>query len=123
MEIRRNEIYFADLGERFGSEQAGIRPVLILQNDKGNLASPTTIVAPFTKENKKIFLPTHISIQKDNENNLVENSILLLEQIKTIDKTKILKKVGKITDAEIIKKINKGLCVSLGIYGKNLEIL
>ena len=117
--IKRNEIYYVNFGENTkGCEQAGVRPAIILQNDKGNKYSPTTIVAPLTTKQKSLYLPLHIEIKKDNVNNLSENSIILLEQLFTIDKSRIIDKIGKIEDKEIIEKINKSLKISLGILKK-----
>ena len=113
--IKRNEIYYVNFGCGFGSEQSNVRPSLILQNDVGNLHSPTTIVAPFTKQLKSPYMPTHIEIEKNNINNLNENSILLLEQITTVDKSRIQRKIGRITDFKTISKINSGIKTSLGI--------
>lgn len=113
--IKRNEIYYVNFSCGFGSEQSNTRPCLILQNDMGNLHSPTTIVAPFTKQLKSPYMPTHIEIEKNNINNLNENSILLLEQITTVDKSRIQRKIGRITDFKTISKINSGIKTSLGI--------
>lgn len=113
--IRRNEIYYVNFGCGVGSEQSNVRPSLILQNDVGNLHSPTTIVAPFTKQLKSTYLPTHIEIKKNDTNNLDENSILLLEQITTVDKIRVKQKIGRITDFKTISKINSGIKTSLGI--------
>lgn len=119
--IKRNEIYYVNFGENTkGCEQAGVRPAIILQNDKGNKYSPTTIVAPLTTKQKSLYLPLHIEIKKDNVNNLSENSIILLEQLFTIDKSRIIDKIGKIEDKETIEKINKSLKISLGMF-KNIK--
>ncbi|MDF2879531.1 MAG: PemK family transcriptional regulator [Clostridiaceae bacterium] len=111
--IQRGEIYFADLGEGIGSEQNGIRPVLILQNNIGNTYSPTTIVAVITSIIKKTDLPVHIKLDKEISY-LPQNSIVLLEQIKTIDKSRLLEKVSKLDDS-LIELINKKLKISLGL--------
>lgn len=115
--MKRNEIYYVTFGNKNkGSVQSGIRPAVILQNDKGNENSPTTIVAPLTTKQKSLYLPIHIEIEKDNKNNLNENSVLLLEQIITIDKSRILNKIGVIEDKDLINKINKGLKTSLALF-------
>ena len=112
MILKRGEIYYADLRqEAVGSEQGGIRPVLIIQNDIGNKYSPTTIVAVITSREKKN-LPTHVQLHKSDVNGLTKDSIVLLEQLKTIDKCRILGKVGKITDNET-ELVRKALGVSL----------
>lgn len=110
--IKRGQIYYADLSPVIGSEQGGVRPVLILQNDVGNKHSPTTIIAPITKAHKKSGLPTHCFISK--ECGLVCDSIIELEQIRTIDKCRLLKYVGTVAK-EDIAEIEKCLKVSFGI--------
>ena len=112
--IKRGEIYFADLSLNLGSEQNGVRPVLILQNNKGNEYSPTTIIAPMTSIIKRS-LPTHIKL---DSNTNVLSSTVLLEQIRTIDKQRLLNKIGSITDLEM-KRVEKAINVSLGMREKN----
>lgn len=108
----RGEIYYADLSPVKGSEQGGIRPVLIIQNDVGNKHSPTTIVACLTtKCTEKHRLPTHIMLSKDC--GLPKDSMALLEQIRTIDKSRLSNKIGRISE-EDMRKIEKGLLISLG---------
>ena len=109
--IKRNEIYYADLSPVQGSEQDGIRPVLIIQNDIGNKHSPTTIIAPITSIQKKAYLPTHVFMGTDI---LPKDSYILLEHIRAIDKTRLRSFVGKI-EAPLIKKVNQAICVSLNI--------
>ncbi|PLS19665.1 PemK family transcriptional regulator [Bacillus sp. M6-12] len=111
--VKRGEIYFANLGEGIGSEQNGIRPVLIIQNDVGNKYSPTTIGALITSMSKKLDLPVHLEICKE-ESCLPQNSVILLEQIRTIDKKRLIRKISKLDDS-IMEDINERLKVSLGL--------
>ncbi len=115
--MRRKEIYYADLNQVRGSEQGGVRPVLILQNDMGNKHSPTTIVAPITSRQTKAKLPTHVDIQIGE---LPKDSIVLLEQIRTIDKTRLGQFVGTL-DKSSMGKVDHAIVISLGI--KYLEEL
>lgn len=111
--VKRGDIFYADLNvHSSGSEQSGNRPVIIIQNDIGNLFSPTVIVAILTSKSKK-FLPTHINISS-GEGNLACDSIVLLEQIKTIDKTRLVKYIGRVTDTTM-DKINQAMLLSLGL--------
>ena len=110
-EIRRNEIYYAELDPVIGSEQGGLRPVLILQNDTGNKHSPTTIVAAITSRQSKSKLPTHVPIQAIG---LARNSIVLLEQIRTIDKARLREHVGQLDDLTM-EKVDRGIVISFGI--------
>lgn len=111
--VKRGEIYFADMGEGVGSEQNGIRPVLVLQNDVGNKFSPTTIVALITSINKKMNLPVHLEIPK-SISRLPQDSVVLLEQIRTIDKKRLLKKVSFL-DSETMNEIDEKILISLGL--------
>ena len=112
--VYKNEVYYADLEPVIGSEQGGTRPVLILQNDIGNKHSPTTIVAAITtRTGKKVHQPTHVHIDCPG---LARNSIVLLEQIRTIDKTRLRQKLG-IVPEDNAEKINKALLISLGFTG------
>ncbi len=110
-DIKRGEIYYADLSPVSGSEQGGFRPVIILQNDMGNKYSPTTIVAAITSRETKKVLPTHVTITADG---LQTESIVLLEQIRTIDKTRLKKYLG-ILDENILTTIDRALAISLGL--------
>lgn len=110
-EIKRNEIYYADLNPVKGSEQGGIRPVLILQNDVGNKHSPTTIVAAITSRQTKADLPTHVEIEVAG---LKKKSIVLLEQIVTIDKTRLSDYVGRL-DKATMGMVDKAIVISFGI--------
>lgn len=122
MEIKRGDIFYADLGKTKGSEQMGIRPVLIVQNDIGNKFSPTVIAVAITTK-KKNELPTHISIMKNEciQCNLPRDSIILVEQIRTIDKSRLIYKVGKL-DYETMQKVKEALKISFNIRAKFSEI-
>lgn len=118
MSIKRGEIYYADLSPVVGSEQGGIRPVLIVQNDVGNKYSPTVIAAAITSQRYKTNLPTHIKVNAD-ECGLAKDSIVLLEQVRTLDKKRLKEKMG-ILDPADMSKIDKALSVSFGLSGINL---
>lgn len=109
--VKRGEIYFADLGPVIGSEQGGIRPVIILQNDIGNRYSPTTIVASISSQTKPT-LPVHVKIHKTCENGLSTNSVVLLEQLRTIDKRRLKDRVGRM-DEQDMEKVLEALKVSV----------
>ena len=109
--VYRGEVYYAELSPVIGSEQGGIRPVLILQNNTGNRHSPTTIIAPITSVQKKSSLPTHIVIDYDF---LESVSVVLLEQIRTIDKRRLREKMGTL-DADSMSQVNKALSISFGL--------
>lgn len=111
-QIRRGEIYYADLSPVVGSEQGGVRPVLILQNDIGNKYSPTVIVSAITSQLGKAKLPTHIELPAEKYN-LPKNSVALLEQIRTLDKRRLQERVTCLS-AEKMKEVNKALLISLG---------
>ncbi len=113
MTIKRGEIYYADLSPVVGSEQGGIRPVLIVQNDVGNKFSPTVIAAAITSQRFKTNLPTHIRVDADNCG-LAKDSIVLLEQVRTIDKKRLREKMG-ILDKQDMSKIDRALSVSFGL--------
>ena len=113
MNIRRGDIYYADLSPVVGSEQGGIRPVLIVQNDVGNRFSPTVIAAAITSQKDKARLPTHI--QGDSVGSgLAKDSIVLLEQIRTIDKKRLKEHMGRLDDFSM-KRVNQALQVSFGL--------
>ncbi len=107
--VKRGEIYIADLPEVEGSVQYGIRPVLIIQNDKGNASAPTIIIAPISSRMHKANFPTHVNVQ-----GLQRPSFVALEQIRTIDKRRLKRHVGRI-DEETQNKVNRAILVSLGI--------
>ncbi len=110
--IKRGEIYYADLSPVVGSEQGGIRPVLIIQNDVGNKYSPTVIVAAITSQLSKAKIPTHVELPS-SEYNLPKDSVVLLEQIRTIDKRRLKEKISQV-DAQKMRAINLAILVSLG---------
>ena len=114
MVIKRGDMFYADLSPVVGSEQGGIRPVLIIQNDTGNKYSPTVIAAAITSQLNKSKLPTHIELDSE-EFGLKSNSVVLTEQIRTIDKSRLKEKIGHINDEEVINKINSALGVSFGL--------
>ena len=111
--IKRGDIFFADLSPVVGSEQGGLRPVLIIQNDVGNKYSPTVIVAAITSQVNKTKLPTHVEIGALG-NGLSKNSVVLMEQLRTIDKRRLKEKIGHI-DEPSIEKVQSALTVSLGM--------
>ncbi|MDE5835220.1 MAG: type II toxin-antitoxin system PemK/MazF family toxin [Ruminococcus sp.] len=113
MSVIRGEIYYADLSPVVGSEQGGIRPVLIVQNDVGNRYSPTVIAAAITSQRDKTHLPTHIEVQAD-KCGLSKDSIVLLEQIRTIDKKRLKDKMGEL-DFNAMNKVNSALSISFGL--------
>ncbi|MCI8804783.1 MAG: type II toxin-antitoxin system PemK/MazF family toxin [Clostridiales bacterium] len=113
MTVKRGDIFYADLSPVVGSEQGGIRPVLIIQNDVGNRYSPTVICAAITSQINKAKLPTHIEIDCCKYS-LVKDSVVLLEQIRTIDKKRLREKIGHL-DGDLMRKINKALLVSIGL--------
>lgn len=114
MQIRRGDMFYADLSPVVGSEQGGIRPVLIVQNDVGNKYSPTVIAAAITSQINKAKLPTHIELSALNYG-LPKDSVVLLEQIRTIDKRRLREKIGHIDDA-LMEDVNKALGVSFGLF-------
>lgn len=115
MNIRRGDIFYADLRPVVGSEQGGIRPVLIIQNDVGNKHSPTVIIAAITSKMNKAKLPTHIEIDA-SAYDLVRDSVILLEQLRTIDKQRLKDKICHL-DQEILSQVNRALQISLELPG------
>ncbi|TDT63702.1 type II toxin-antitoxin system PemK/MazF family toxin [Fonticella tunisiensis] len=111
--VKRGDIYYADLSPVIGSEQGGIRPVLIIQNDIGNKYSPTVIVAAITSQINKAKLPTHVEISSE-EYGLNRDSVVLLEQIRTIDKRRLRDKIGHISD-NLMTQVDESLMISLGL--------
>ncbi len=114
MQIRRGDIFYADLSPVIGSEQGGIRPVLIIQNDVGNKHSPTVICAAITSRMNKAKLPTHVEIDA-RRYQIVKNSVVLLEQIRTIDKQRLKEHVCQL-DKEIMYKIDEALKISFALH-------
>ena len=113
MTVKRGEIYYADLSPVVGSEQGGIRPVLIIQNNIGNRYSPTVIAAAITSQQDKAKLPTHIRVAADSSG-LQKNSIVLLEQVRTLDKRRLKEKMGDL-DLESMNRVDHALSVSFGL--------
>ena len=113
MNIRRGDIYYADLSPVVGSEQGGVRPVLIVQNNVGNRFSPTVIAAAITSQQSKANLPTHISLHADSSG-LAKDSVVLLEQVRTIDKKRLKEKMGTV-DENSMNEINNAISISFGL--------
>ena len=113
LNIRRGDIYYADLSPVVGSEQGGLRPVLIVQNDVGNKYSPTVIAAAITSKLSKTKLPTHIDVFADKVG-LQRDSVVLLEQIRTIDKTRLKEKMGHLDD-DMMHQVDEAITVSFGL--------
>ena len=110
--IRRGELYYADLSPVVGSEQGGIRPILIVQNDTGNKYSPTVIAAAVTSKMTKAKLPTHIELER-GEFGLLKDSVILLEQIRTLDKRRLKERIGELSPLKM-QKVDVALLISLG---------
>lgn len=113
MIVKRGDIYYADLSPVVGSEQGGVRPVLIIQNDIGNKYSPTVIAAAITSQINKAKMPTHIELRA-KDYGLHKDSVILLEQIRTIDKKRLRERIGQLDDA-LMEKVNGALFVSFGL--------
>lgn len=113
MNIKRGDIYYADLSPVVGSEQGGVRPVLIVQNDVGNRYSPTVIAAAITSQMNKAKLPTHIELNKEGYG-LIKDSVILLEQVRTIDKKRLKEKMGHLDD-DLMQQVNTAINVSFGL--------
>ncbi len=113
MIVKRGDVYFADLSPVVGSEQGGVRPVLIIQNDIGNRFSPTVIVAAITAQIQKAKLPTHVEIDAKNYG-FDRDSVILLEQIRTIDKQRLTDKITHLDD-EMMEKVDEAIQISLGL--------
>ena len=114
-QIKRGDIFYADLSPVVGSEQGGLRPVLVVQNNIGNKYSPTIIVAAITSQLTKAKLPTHLSLPADTFN-LPKDSVILFEQLRTIDKRRLKNHVGTLDD-RFMRKANEALVISLGLLG------
>lgn len=113
MIVKRGDIYYADLSPVVGSEQGGVRPVLIIQNDVGNRYSPTVIATAITSQINKAKMPTHIALDA-NEYGLSKDSVVLAEQIRTIDKRRLKEKIGHL-DGRLMNKVNEALEISFGL--------
>lgn len=116
-EVKRGEVFYADLSPVVGSEQGGVRPVLIVQNDVGNRFSPTVIAAAITSKHDKTNLPTHIGL-KAGTGGLTKDSVVLLEQIRTLDKRRLREKAGRL-DEEVLHQVDSALGVSFGLNAQN----
>lgn len=112
--IKRGDVYFADLSPVRGSEQGGQRPVLIIQNNIGNKYSPTVIIAAITAKITKAKLPTHVEVGA-SQVGLLKDSVVLLEQVRTIDKTRLIQKLGQLEE-DVMLRVDKALTISLGLY-------
>ena len=117
--VKRGDIFYADLSPVVGSEQGGTRPVLIIQNDTGNRHSPTVIAAAITSQTGKARLPTHINIAGGSVG-LSKDSVILLEQIRTIDKRRLKEKMGHLDDS-IMQRVNEAISVSIGLGGDRMH--
>lgn len=115
MNIKRGDIFYADLSPVVGSEQGGLRPVLIIQNDVGNKYSPTVIAAAITSRMSKTRLPTHIDVYAEKVG-LAKDSVILLEQIRTLDKRRLKEKMGHLDDS-MMNEVNNAIAVSFGLGG------
>lgn len=113
MIVKKGDLFFADLSPVVGSEQGGVRPVLVVQNDVGNKYSPTIIVAAVTSQTGKAKLPTHVQLEA-SQGGLSKNSVVLLEQLRTIDKQRLKERIGSLNEKQI-PDVEKALSVSLGI--------
>ena len=119
MNVKRGDIFYADLSPVIGSEQGGLRPVLIVQNDIGNKYSPTVIAAAITSKMGKTKLPTHIDVSRNIDfgtdmTGLARDSVILLEQIRTLDKKRLEEKMGHL-DEDVMEKVNEAISVSFGL--------
>lgn len=118
MEVHRGEVFYADLSPVVGSEQGGVRPVLIVQNEIGNRHSPTVIAAAITSRLDKARLPTHINIRAA-DTGLAKDSVVLLEQIRTLDKRRLRERMGRV-DSAVMEQVDAAIAVSFGLTGSHL---
>lgn len=118
--VRRGDIYYADLSPVVGSEQGGIRPVLIIQNDMGNRHSPTVIAAAITSQMNKAKLPTHIELV-GQDCGLTRDSVVLLEQIRTLDKRRLREHMGRL-EGSLMDDVDRAIAVSFGLGGREREV-
>jgi len=119
--VKRGDIYYADLSPVVGSEQGGVRPVLIIQNDTGNRYSPTVIAAAITSQTGKARLPTHIDLPVDQNCGLSRDSIILLEQVRTLDKRRLREKIGHLEE-ERMAEVDAAIAVSFGLRAREREV-
>ena len=119
MVIKRGDIFYADLSPVVGSEQGGTRPVLIVQNDMGNKHSPTVIAAAITSQTGKAKLPTHIDLPVDHSCGLSRDSVVLLEQIRTLDKRRLREHMGRV-DGPMMHRVDEAIAVSFGLHPETL---
>lgn len=112
--VKRGDIYYADLSPVVGSEQGGVRPVLIIQNDTGNRYSPTVIAAAITSQTGKAKLPTHIDLPVEESCGLSRDSVVLLEQVRTLDKHRLREKMGRL-DKDAMHRVDQALSISFGL--------
>ena len=120
MKVQRGDIYYADLSPVVGSEQGGVRPVLIVQNNVGNRFSPTVIAAAITSQKDKAPLPTHIHVHS-GENGLAKDSVVLLEQIRTLDKRRLREHMGHLDD-QSMTQVDKALQISFGLHDPRQDV-
>ncbi len=118
--VRRGDIYYADLSPVVGSEQGGVRPVLVVQNDTGNRHSPTIIAAAITSQLGKSRLPTHIPLPAESCN-LPKDSIILLEQVRTLDKRRLKEHMGRLSEAQMLQ-VDGAIAVSFGLDGRGTMV-
>lgn len=118
LSVKRGDIFYADLSPVVGSEQGGVRPVLIIQNDTGNKHSPTVIAAAITSQTGKAKMPTHIELTA-NQYGLPKDSLVLLEQIRTLDKRRLREKMGRLDEA-LMDRVDTAIAVSFGLHGETL---
>ena len=118
--VRRGDIFYADLSPVVGSEQGGVRPVLIIQNDMGNRHSPTVIAAAITSQMNKAKLPTHIELV-GQDCGLTKDSIVLLEQIRTLDKRRLREHMGRL-DGALMDEVDRAIAVSFGLHAHAKEV-
>jgi len=114
--VLRGDIYYVDLGKNIGSEQSGIRPVVIVQNNIGNKFSPTVLAAPITSRQSKSKLPTHVELTT-YDTGLDKDSLALLEQVRVLDKTRLMSKAGSVqSNSNLMTKLNHALAISMGLF-------
>ena len=117
--VKRGDIYYADLSPVVGSEQGGVRPVLIIQNDTGNRYSPTVIAAAITSQTGKAKLPTHLDLPVDHSCGLSRDSVVLLEQVRTLDKKRLREKMGHVEE-NVMEKVDLAIAVSFGLSNNTI---